>query len=582
MEARYSKELEHNYLILEDIQIDKTEYVYQMLIRNPVDQLLPSEVIMRDGRASLRFDVTACTSIKSRFSQTSLCAVDLRRILFAVRDTVQHLSALLLDPRDLLLDPEYVYFGPGQDQIFLCCIPHLSSTHENYVRSLAEFFLSRIDHEDHSAVDTAYTFYDEVAGDNYILLDVLDRLLLPCAETDNSFSREESTPDRPAAREDISFRSSFPAHSTLDERISSTFSQNRQEKAVKQRKSTAKQTDPSSPGQKAMKKKQSRKGHGKKSAKARRSKNRRKKEKKIISILLPILIVSVIAAALILFLHPDPTQAGGIGFLSAALVWIIHNAMEKDSSELHNVWVDDDPDEESDEAFYQSLLREAGEMEEMESGQMSEMNRVKLSGNSSRGSPGSGSRSSGPGSGSSGPGSWSSGSGSGGSGPGSWSSGSGSGGPGPGSWSSGSGSGKSDGSYSDKSFPAHSPGSGTGEKTRFLQGGHNKAPLPRYPDEESCCLISLHPDRYPDIPIRKEYILIGKKRDKVDIFLNSDTISRIHARIEKCTDGMYVTDLFSTNGTFLDGHRLEPNRSAKLCDGAQLSFSEYSYRMKIL
>jgi hypothetical protein len=36
-------------------------------------------------------------------------------------------------------------------------------------------------------------------------------------------------------------------------------------------------------------------------------------------------------------------------------------------------------------------------------------------------------------------------------------------------------------------------------------------------------------------------------------------ISRLHARIERAGDGLSVTDLDSTNGTFLNGRRLPPN-----------------------
>ena len=63
--------------------------------------------------------------------------------------------------------------------------------------------------------------------------------------------------------------------------------------------------------------------------------------------------------------------------------------------------------------------------------------------------------------------------------------------------------------------------------------------------------------------------------------LPDDTVSRKHARIERRIDGYYVTDLFSTNGTFLDGHRLESGRSVLLKDGAQLRFASLSFRAAI-
>ena len=74
---------------------------------------------------------------------------------------------------------------------------------------------------------------------------------------------------------------------------------------------------------------------------------------------------------------------------------------------------------------------------------------------------------------------------------------------------------------------------------------------------------------------------MGKKPSQADIVLPGDTVSRKHARIERRMDGYYVTDLFSTNGTFLDGHRLESGQAVALKDGAQLTFASLSYRAVI-
>ena len=50
--------------------------------------------------------------------------------------------------------------------------------------------------------------------------------------------------------------------------------------------------------------------------------------------------------------------------------------------------------------------------------------------------------------------------------------------------------------------------------------------------------------------------MIGKKKDAVDGWLKARSISRIHAKISREEDCYYLTDLNSTNGTFLNGGRL--------------------------
>lgn len=47
-------------------------------------------------------------------------------------------------------------------------------------------------------------------------------------------------------------------------------------------------------------------------------------------------------------------------------------------------------------------------------------------------------------------------------------------------------------------------------------------------------------------------------------------VSRVHAQLHLENDNLYITDLGSTNGTYLSGQRLDPNKSALLRKGDEL------------
>lgn len=91
-------------------------------------------------------------------------------------------------------------------------------------------------------------------------------------------------------------------------------------------------------------------------------------------------------------------------------------------------------------------------------------------------------------------------------------------------------------------------------------------------------LVSLEPERYPDITISKGQTIIGKKRDQVDICLESDTVSRIHAMLEKKGEDYFITDRNSMNGTFLNGERLRPNERRRILEGDRVSFAAHHYK----
>lgn len=103
-----------------------------------------------------------------------------------------------------------------------------------------------------------------------------------------------------------------------------------------------------------------------------------------------------------------------------------------------------------------------------------------------------------------------------------------------------------------------------GDKTVFLG-----SPVPeKYP-----VLVSMDPGKQENIVLDRERMIVGKQKEQVDIFLSDPSVSRIHASLEKSGEDWYLRDRGSTNGTFLDGLRLEEGEKKKLLDGAEISFS---------
>ena len=217
----------------------------------------------------------------------------------------------------------------------------------------------------------------------------------------------------------------------------------------------------------------------------------------------------------------DLTQIMGMGFLCMALIWIIHSSLEKRAGEGQNIWFDEEEEKESDDRFYQSLREELY-----------------------------------------------------------------------------------DSAFPDDSSPAH-----MGFQNPPAQGWmdrQDRSPQPRMdfqdpsahrqaswnqpePDGEQTTLlhsrkpvlVSLQKDLCPDITLDRDHLILGKSRKQSDVVLPGAAVSRKHARIERRMDGYYVTDLFSTNGTFLDGRRLESGQAVVLKNGAQLTLASLSYHFTI-
>ena len=75
------------------------------------------------------------------------------------------------------------------------------------------------------------------------------------------------------------------------------------------------------------------------------------------------------------------------------------------------------------------------------------------------------------------------------------------------------------------------------------------------------------------ISIEKYPFTIGRK-ETVDLRIDSSRVSREHAQIVKENGGYQVIDLQSTNGTFVNGNRIE---ESPLCDGDMLTVANEEF-----
>jgi len=94
------------------------------------------------------------------------------------------------------------------------------------------------------------------------------------------------------------------------------------------------------------------------------------------------------------------------------------------------------------------------------------------------------------------------------------------------------------------------------------------------------CLVVIHTPQQADLGRRfvidKEVITIGRGRDN-DVVLPSDCVSRRHARIEQRDGHVYLVDLASTNGTYINDEP-RPVRDRQLQRGDQIKVGDTIFK----
>lgn len=76
------------------------------------------------------------------------------------------------------------------------------------------------------------------------------------------------------------------------------------------------------------------------------------------------------------------------------------------------------------------------------------------------------------------------------------------------------------------------------------------------------------------IQITEEKYMIGKRKEDVDLILDDFSVSRMHARISKESEDIYIEDLNSTNGTYKNGIRMQPYEKKKLEIGDEIKIGK--------
>ncbi|MGN0384128.1 MAG: DUF6382 domain-containing protein, partial [Eubacterium sp.] len=97
--------------------------------------------------------------------------------------------------------------------------------------------------------------------------------------------------------------------------------------------------------------------------------------------------------------------------------------------------------------------------------------------------------------------------------------------------------------------------------------------------DASCGLYlkSIDKRNYKDIVPNTYPYVIGKFQKNVDFIIDNKMISRMHAKFTEESEGYFMEDLNSTNGTYLNDRRLAPHEKVPVRIGDKVTFSTISY-----
>lgn len=170
MRAEYKRDMNHNYRILHGEEVPDTDsYQVRMLVGNGMPSLLKCRLQGIDGNFLIYYDITSKQSVASMYETKKMGLEDLRLIFGGFVQAMEEMAEYLMNPGQLLVQPEYMYLDVEKKKLYFCCMPGKAGDVREDFRILTEYILPKIDHEDGDAVILGYGVYRRALEDTFHL-----------------------------------------------------------------------------------------------------------------------------------------------------------------------------------------------------------------------------------------------------------------------------------------------------------------------------------------------------------------------------------------------------------------------------
>lgn len=190
MRAEYKRDLQSNYLILEiPEEAEESSYRMHMAEQNKIAGLLLFHSSRKDGVLQIHYEVTSMQPLDNLFEKRAMGYQDILSLLSGIRNTLAEMQKYLLNPAQIVFDPQYVFLKADRRSVSLCYIP--ATQNDAPITMLAEFILKKLNHEDRQAVAVGYGFYQKTLEENFSLQQALREILPAVREQEEDKNGKE-------------------------------------------------------------------------------------------------------------------------------------------------------------------------------------------------------------------------------------------------------------------------------------------------------------------------------------------------------------------------------------------------------
>ncbi len=161
LQAEYIRDMHNNYLVLKGMEGQVSAYGTRMLLNNLIPGLLKTELRCIDRMDLFYYDITYKKSVAAFCENKSINYKELKNILTNILEIIENSGEFLLTENNFIIEPSYVFIDSTSQDIELC---YLAGRDENIREQLSrfmEYLMNKVDYKDEAAVVLIYAIYKE-------------------------------------------------------------------------------------------------------------------------------------------------------------------------------------------------------------------------------------------------------------------------------------------------------------------------------------------------------------------------------------------------------------------------------------
>ncbi|MDO5410910.1 MAG: DUF6382 domain-containing protein [Lachnospiraceae bacterium] len=169
----YQKNGEKSFLVISSVEEPELPYQINMIRYNKIEGLLPVQFFIEDGEYRYFYDISCKESLTEKMRHKKYSIREIRTIMSDLYRCVQQMEEYLLDTNCLILEPEYLFSDKNNLNIQFCFYQDKKESFEKSLEKLFDYFMNQLDYQDEKTVVLVYSLYQKSREEHAALYELM-------------------------------------------------------------------------------------------------------------------------------------------------------------------------------------------------------------------------------------------------------------------------------------------------------------------------------------------------------------------------------------------------------------------------